>query len=446
MALNVNTSVTDVFYRYKMPRLQAKVEGKGNGIKTVIVNMTDVAKALTRPPSYPCKFFGCELGAQTLMDAKNDRYIVNGAHDASKLQEMLDGFIRKFVLCPNCDNPETVLQVKEKKGMIGQSCKACGYQGVLDMRHKLTTFILKNPPEIDPANVGKSITKKSKGKKGKGKTNGEDKGSDEADDGDDQLEGWSTDAPVAAAAKTNGAGGEDDDWSVDVSEEAVQRRQAELTDGVKGLTINDDLEKSEKDRLELFYKYVLQRRDAGKLSGQEKSLLAEAERLEVRDKAPLVLSELLFNDTALSQISQHRVLLLRFTHENKRAQKYLLGGLDQVINLYKDQLMPKVPHIFKKLYDLDIMDEEVLLEWAKKPSKKYVSKEVAEEIHAKAEPVIKWLREADEESDSESEEDGDVEITYDDRVREIKEEKAQAPAKLKPPAEEDGEDVDIDDI
>ena len=38
----------------------------------------------------------------------------------------------------------------------------------------------------------------------------------------------------------------DDDWSVDVSEEAVQRRQAELTDGVKGLTINDDLEKAEK--------------------------------------------------------------------------------------------------------------------------------------------------------------------------------------------------------
>jgi len=111
MALNVNRNVSDAFYRYKMPRLLAKVEGKGNGIKTVIVNMTDVAKSLGRPPTYPTKFFGCELGAQTQFDLKNDRFIVNGAHEAGKLQQMLDIFIRKFVLCPGCDNPETVLQV-----------------------------------------------------------------------------------------------------------------------------------------------------------------------------------------------------------------------------------------------------------------------------------------------------------------------------------------------
>ena len=43
------------------------------------------------------------------MDPKSARYIVNGAHESSKLQDMLDGFIRKFVLCPECDNPETDL-------------------------------------------------------------------------------------------------------------------------------------------------------------------------------------------------------------------------------------------------------------------------------------------------------------------------------------------------
>ena len=55
------------------------------------------------------KYFGCELGAQVQMHAKEDRYIVNGAHDCEKLQNLLDGFIKRFVLCPKCDNPETKL-------------------------------------------------------------------------------------------------------------------------------------------------------------------------------------------------------------------------------------------------------------------------------------------------------------------------------------------------
>lgn len=101
MSVNVNRNVSDVFYRYKMPRLMAKVEGKGNGIKTVIVNMAEVAKALGRPPTYPTKYFGCELGAQTQFDFKNERFIVNGSHDASKLQDLLDGFIRKYALLLN---------------------------------------------------------------------------------------------------------------------------------------------------------------------------------------------------------------------------------------------------------------------------------------------------------------------------------------------------------
>lgn len=123
MALNVNRKVTDLYYRYKMPRICAKVEGKGNGIKTVIVNMAEVAKALNRPATYPTKYFGCELGAQTQFDHKNERFIVNGSHDSIKLQDLLDGFIRKYVLCPECDNPETDLLISAKKEIISQTCK-----------------------------------------------------------------------------------------------------------------------------------------------------------------------------------------------------------------------------------------------------------------------------------------------------------------------------------
>lgn len=163
-SINVNRNVSDIFYRYKMPRIIAKVEGKGNGIKTVVVNMVEVSKALSRPPTYITKFFGCELGAQTSWT--NDRYIVNGSHDASKLQDLLDNFIKKFVLCPECENPETELLVSSKKGTISQGCKACGFHGLLDVSHKVNTFILKNPPSTNQSQSSNETKRSKRSKKG----------------------------------------------------------------------------------------------------------------------------------------------------------------------------------------------------------------------------------------------------------------------------------------
>lgn len=42
--------------------LIVKVEGKGNGIKIVIVNMVDVVKVFNWFLMYFIKYFGCELG------------------------------------------------------------------------------------------------------------------------------------------------------------------------------------------------------------------------------------------------------------------------------------------------------------------------------------------------------------------------------------------------
>merc|ERR1719410_713274 len=99
---------------------------------------------------------------------------------------MLDGFIKKFVLCEKCENPETVLKVK--KNMIGASCKACGHIFTLDMRHKLITFIVKNPPEKDISSQGSSQTEKKdrkKEKEEKRKGGAKKGGSDEDNEDDD---------------------------------------------------------------------------------------------------------------------------------------------------------------------------------------------------------------------------------------------------------------------
>merc|ERR1712203_252128 len=171
-------------------------------------------------------------GAQTQFDFKNERYIVNGSRDAPKLQDMLDGFIRKFVLCENCDNPETDIKVNAKKQTLGQLAKLVDIFP-LDMRHKLATFILRNPPEQKLNTQGTSLTKRK------------DKRSKQGNDDNEETNG------NGHNNETFGHGGNDEEnvtWATDVSEDAVRERMTELSLGVKALAVDDDIEKSEPEK------------------------------------------------------------------------------------------------------------------------------------------------------------------------------------------------------
>lgn len=224
----------------------------------------------------------------------------------------------------------------------------------------------------------------------------------------------------------------------------------DLSEGAKNITISEDTEKTEKQRMDMFYEYVKKRRDAGDLDNIQvhKEVHNEAKRLEVNTKAPLILAELLFSANLVNDIKKHRGLLLRFTHEDEKAQKYLLGGVEQVIALHAAKLMDKVAIILKLFYDTDLLDEKVILDWASKVSKKYVSKEVATQIHDKAAPFIKWLKEAEEESED-SEEDDDI-VGFDDRAKidSLKNNVVKPIAKpvIQDDDDDDGEELDIDDI
>lgn len=57
----------------------------------------------------------------------------------------------------------------------------------------------------------------------------------------------------------------------------------------------------------------------------------------------------------------------------------------------------------------------MILEWGKKVSKKYISKELSEQIHKRAEPFLIWLKEAEEESEEDSDED--VQLEFDERAK-----------------------------
>jgi len=146
----------------------------------------------------------------------------------NKLQDLLDGFIRKFVLCPECDNPETNLTVSAKNQTISQSCKACGFHGLLKVNHKVNTFIVKNPPSLNPAAQGSSLTEGKRSKKHKQKNDNADgsmtnnsmanNSGGESDGGNGTNQASQTEAEISAAIPEKTSQDDDDEgWSVDVS-------------------------------------------------------------------------------------------------------------------------------------------------------------------------------------------------------------------------------------
>ncbi|CAO3621955.1 unnamed protein product [Cunninghamella blakesleeana] len=395
-AINIRRDVTDSFYRYKMPRLVSKVEGRGNGIKTVIPNMPEIARALSRPPSYPTKYFGCELGTQVKCDDKNEKYIVNGEHDASKLQSILDGFISKFVLCDSCQNPETDIIIKNDT--ILMDCKACGARNEADMRHKLSSYIVKNPPEVESKNqrrLRKAATAQVNGTDEFGPGGGlvEDEGGNGSDDDiisqriNREAAGLKLESQLA-----------NEDWSEDTSEAAVAQRMKELS--VKGVGAFGDDDDDGENKYELFGTWLDEQENPS-----DNDIIEKAKELGVfgKYKACQVLVQCIFNETIVAQIPKRTSLLQKFVTEEKH-QKAVLGGIERLVGLeYKDALLKKVPAILMKIYDADIIEDDVFLKWGEKPSKRYVDKDVSKEVKKAAKPFLEWVENAsEEESDEES--------------------------------------------
>ena len=144
---------------------------------------------------------------------------MKGSHSASELQELLKDFIKKFVLCPECENPETMLRAMKKD--VLEHCKACGYDGKVK-HHKLNSYIIKDSAK------GKSNSTVKKISKNRSRISKIHEVSDIQVDENNHEESYETN---------------DEDWSVDVSKEAVRLRRRELSQCVRQLCLKPSIEK-----------------------------------------------------------------------------------------------------------------------------------------------------------------------------------------------------------
>lgn len=460
----------DQFYRYKMPRLQAKVEGRGNGIKTCVVNNVEIAKALERPPEYIIKYFGCELGAQTNYNKESGTSIVNGAHDTGKLLELLEGFIKKYVQCYSCGNPET--HVKIKRDNIYLKCKACGAVSDVDMRHKLNTFIVKNPPEEKLSKAekklqrmekerlkeasGDNLDKEEKKKKKKEKDKKKKKGGDaDAESGGDSP---------GSPGEDGAADGEGDVvWMTDTSEQAAKdRAQAQLTKAMADMVTQGNIEAEQAEIRKREKEERRKQQEEERKRAEEEAAAAaavaqaEEERRAAEEKARLeaeaaegdpavaqmrrvlnktksgakvadalkelevegglagkwrVLYEALFaedKDTKLSAQISKRKLILKAVGDDPPTQMAQLLALEYLVGVTDPDRLTQVALALKALYEDDIVVEELIIAWHGKPSAGKVLGVPAPAAKAVRQAAAKFVEWLQEaESDEESDESED---------------------------------------
>lgn len=95
---------------------------------------------------------------------------------------------------------------------------------------QVNTYIIKNPPNLNPAAQGSSLTEGKRSKRSK-KTG--ENGTSDCD-----TSTLSTGDQDSLARSTSQVAEEDDDttWSTDVTEAAVRARMQDLTDGAKTMT------------------------------------------------------------------------------------------------------------------------------------------------------------------------------------------------------------------
>lgn len=419
----------DQWYRYKMEPLKTKVEGKGNGIKTVIVNLTSVAKSVERPRKWILKFFGIELGAQTKDMEKSDRWIINGAHEASKLQSLLYDFNRKFVLCPaliytdadkekekatpkKCNNPETIFELQKGNTAMQFYCKACGARTPVTGSHKLYGIILQklNEERKNKEMADKAARRAAKKAKQNGTADDEEEAENGSDDkadedgegraaspdnddldGEDDPELAKLRAEVArveiAAPETKN---EEETWATDVTEKGVKAR-AEMNAGLS------DFDK-------LGYWIAEQDESLGGIDKVEsESILHKIKELEIEGefKTVQVLAQTIFDENIVAQIPKRADLLEKVIGDDEELEMALIAGTERLLGALRkvDKEVCKLSgKILQLYYQNEIISEEVIWEWAKEGPTE--GSKTSKKVHEGAQKFLELLKAAESEEES----------------------------------------------
>ncbi len=346
--VNIPRSNTDNHYRYKMPVIQIKDEGRGNGTRTVVPNMGKVMAALDRPMEYGAKFIGIELGTKTKCDFKQNNCVFAGKHTAEALSVCLDKFIDMYVLCVRCKNPETFFDIK--KEYIVSKCKACGKAFKIDQKHQLSNFIIKSDGNKKPVKEKKASPKKNKV---------------EEDNCDNET------------------------WTLDTSSQAVLSRKQQLCN----LDSKQD-STSIAFPMENLVKYIQSEPSKDEFVS-ELLQLKESQMWSDTILIKYVFTTLFF-DGNIKQNFYKKAMYIEYIVNTQNDMIVILICIEKLMEEHNDHINDIV-HILNGFYEAEVLDEDAIFKWYDSKSK-ILSEDVSKLMKENAKTFIEWLETAEEET------------------------------------------------
>jgi len=143
--------------RFKLPKAEIFYEGN----TTVIKNFDKISDTINRTSDIILKFLLGGLGTAGELDGV--RVVFQGKIPAKNIQDKLKEYIDAFVICSECNRPDTHL-VKQGRTMLIR-CDACGaFRSVKSRKKK----IVQQPSETIKEGMTYELTIRDIGKKGDG--------------------------------------------------------------------------------------------------------------------------------------------------------------------------------------------------------------------------------------------------------------------------------------
>lgn len=356
-----------------MPPIVTRREGKGAG-KTVLCNISDVAKHLQRSVEEIMHYFSFELGARGTFDNHRKEGFINGPHSAHSLQILLSKYIDEFVICVGCGLPETIYTTDSR--YLYQDCGSCGLRSA-HMEHRLADSLHKKLHKS-----GKSSTKAARRTK----------------------HNVSPSTNQIVGLKSNAANAQTHASAQDISSSDDEVDHGKVV--VKIATSNETSQKLQEAEM-------MENHNAALMEALV-TILDDGNFCSVLNNAEAIAFEMNSRPSILPQ--------------NK--QRALVAAVELICGWKYPQYVSRLPVVLMQLYENDLIDEEFVLDvWLREDSasstrgsvflslasnllESFESEFSEENIFVKyqatrgyAEPFVTWLQEAEEQDVNESDED-----------------------------------------